>query len=62
MKPKPTPPRNFVISNRVYRGFSLADVAPRVGSLEILSKPSRYQKRNAENEGKVLHDLPDTQK
>jgi hypothetical protein len=31
-----------LVSTRPYRGFSLAQVAPRPGSLAILENPSRY--------------------
>lgn len=59
---KPTPPRSYLNTGREYRGFSLADVATREGSLDILSKPSRFQKGKNQNEGKVLHNVPDAKK
>jgi hypothetical protein len=31
-----------LVSSRHYQGFSLADVATRAGSLDILKNPSRY--------------------
>lgn len=57
-----TPPKTFVNTNREYKGFKLEDVVPRPGSLDILKKPSRYNKGVNRDEGKVLHNLPDTQK
>lgn len=58
---KPTPPKKLV-STREYRGFSLADVAPRQGSLEILKNPSKIKPWSECNEREILHNVPDLPK
>jgi hypothetical protein len=55
---KPTPPRMFFGSDRMYKGFTLEDVATRPGCLDILRKPSLMPSWSKKDAIEVLHRMP----
>jgi hypothetical protein len=43
-----------LVSSRPYRGFSLAQVAPRPGSTDIFNNPSRYGNKVRHKDGREV--------
>lgn len=43
-----------LVSSRPYRGFSLAQVAPRLGSVDIFDNPSRFGNKMRYRDGREV--------